>query len=192
MEQKAELRARIAGLRAGWEAGYLAESDRAIERRLLNLPEWRAARTVFSYVGVRDEPSTRGILVSALGGGKRLCVPRCEGRGIMRAREIFSPDELRPAPFGLLEPEESAPTVPAEEIELAIVPCMAADRRGYRLGHGAGYYDRYLANLRCPTICLCRGRALLPALPVEEHDVRVEMVLTEAELLRTAGQAPAE
>ena len=185
MEQKAGLRARIAGLRAGWEAEYLAESDRGIEKRLLGLPAWAAARTVFSYVSVRDEPSTRGILSAALGAGKRLCVPRCEGSGIMRARQIFSLGELRPAPFGLLEPEEGAPIVSAEEIELAIVPCVAADRRCYRLGHGAGYYDRYLSALRCPTVCLCRGRALLPEIPVEGHDVRVTMVLTEAELLQT-------
>ncbi len=185
MKQKAELRAQVAHLRAAWEAEYVEESDHGIEERFMNLAAWKTARTVFSYVSVRAEPSTRRIMAATLAAGKRLCVPRCEGSGIMRPREILSLEDLHPAPFGLLEPGEDAPIVPAEQIELAIVPCVAADRQGHRLGHGGGYYDRYLANLRCPTVCLCRGRALLPALPVEEHDVRVKMVLTEAELLQT-------
>ncbi len=71
-----------------------------------------------------------------------------------------------------------------EEIDLAIVPCVAADRRGFRLGHGGGYYDRYLGKLHCPRICLCRGRALLECVPAEEFDLRMDMILTEEEQLR--------
>ncbi len=174
MAQKAELRASILAARARWGSLYRSESDRAIEERLLALPEWRAARSVFSYVSVRGEPSTRGILAAALSAGKRLSVPLCEERGIMR----------RPAPFGLLEPGEDAPIVEPGAIDLAIIPCLAADRSGHRLGHGAGYYDRYLPLLDCPTVCLCRGRALVERLPSEPHDIRVKMVLTEGECLR--------
>jgi 5-formyltetrahydrofolate cyclo-ligase len=184
MESKAELRSKMAQMSAGWEAEYLSESNRRIEEQVLALAEWKAARAVFCYVSVRNEPSTRDLLTAALSSGKRLCVPRCEGRGIMHARQISSLKELRPGSFGLLEPVAGAPIVPAAAIELAILPCVAADRRGYRIGHGAGYYDRYLAYLNCPTICLCRGRALFQSLPIEGHDLPATMVLTESELIR--------
>ncbi len=169
---------------AGWEPDYFAESNRAIEEAVLSLGAWRAAQVVFCYVSVRNEPSTRRLLSAALESGKRLCVPRCAGNGIMYAHEIRSLDALRPGPYGLLEPEQRAPVVPAGAVELAIVPCVAADRQGHRIGHGAGYYDRYLAHLDCPSVCLCRGRALFPTVPAEKHDLPVSMVLTEQELIR--------
>lgn len=184
MERKEKLRSEIARISAGWEADYFAESNRAIEKAALSLAEWMAARVVFCYVSVRNEPSTRKILSAALESGKRLCVPRCAQNGVMHAHEIHSLDALRPARYGLLEPEQNAPIVPPEAVEFAIVPCVAADRQGHRIGHGAGYYDRYLANLDCPSVCLCRGRALFPAVSTEEHDLPVRMVLTEKELIR--------
>jgi 5-formyltetrahydrofolate cyclo-ligase len=184
MCEKADLRAQMRQLRAAWSPAYIAASDLMIEERLLGLPAWRAAQTVFSYVSVGAEPSTRGLLSAALKAGKRLCVPKCQKRGIMRAREIRALAELKPAPFGLLEPGEDAPLVAPADIDLVIVPCLAADAQGHRLGHGGGYYDRYLRLIRCPSICLCRGQALLPAVPAEAHDVRVQMVLTEDGLLR--------
>ncbi len=184
MEQKAKVRAEMARMRVGWEANDFTESNRKIEEGVLALPEWKKARVVFCYVSVRNEPSTRGLLSAALESGKRLCVPRCEGQGIMQARQISLLNALKPAPHGLLEPDESAAIVPVTEIELAIIPCVAADRRGYRIGHGGGYYDRYLANLDCPTVCLCRGWALFPTVPIEGHDLPVRIVRTDDELIR--------
>jgi 5-formyltetrahydrofolate cyclo-ligase len=184
MEEKQKLRSEIARLRIAWEKSGLAESDRKMEENVLTLAEWKTARVVFCYVSVRDEPSTRGLLSAALESGKRLCVPRCEGRGIMHARQISSLGDLKPAPRGLLEPGADAPIVPPSAIELAVVPCVAADRRGYRIGHGGGYYDRYLANLNCLSVCLCRERALFLTVPIEGHDLPVGMVLTESELIR--------
>ena len=81
--------------------------------------------------------------------------------------------------FGIPEPDGTARLLRPREINLMIVPCIAADRQGYRLGHGGGYYDRYLANTTGITVCLCRERLLQANLPHDALDRRVDIVLTE-------------
>ena len=184
MEEKARLRRMIARQAESWEKSYLLLSDRGIRRAFFALPEWEAAKAIFCYVSVGREPDTREILGAALRAGKRVAAPRCLEKGKMLPHWIHSPDALVPARFGLWEPAEDAPEALPEEIDLAIVPCVAADRRGFRLGHGGGYYDRYLGKLHCPRICLCRGRALLECVPAEEFDLRMDVILTEEEPLR--------
>lgn len=184
MEQKSVLRRSIAEREAKRRACEREDSDRAIARALLALPEWQRAGRIFSYVSVRAETDTRGILRAAFAAGKRVAVPMCSSGGQMQAREIASPDVLVPGRFGLPEPDARTPVAPPESIDLVIAPCVAADRRGFRLGRGGGYYDRYLRLVRCPVICVCRGDALMDALPAEAHDVPVDIIVTELEVLR--------
>ena len=98
----------------------------------------------------------------------------------MEARAVESLEALVPGAHGLLEPAEGAAIVPPEEIGLTIVPCLAADRNGHRLGYGGGYYDRFLRGAAGASMCLCRARALLEDVPREEHDAAVDMVVSEA------------
>ena len=179
MEDKRALRRRIAAREKTWPAEYLTASDAAIEAAVLALPEWAAAGTVFIYVSVRREPETRGLIRAALAGGKRVAAPRCLGEGVMEARELRALEDLRPADHGLLEPPETALRIPPEEIDLAVIPCVAADRTGHRLGHGGGYYDRFLARTGAFRLCLCRGKNLLDAVPAGEYDVKMDAVVTE-------------
>lgn len=158
---------------------YRYQSDTAIYRQVVSLPQWQNAQVVFCYVSVCAEPDTRRFIQTALDEGKRVCVPRCHGGGVMQASEITRLSQLQPAGYGLLEPDETAPQVPPAVIELALVPCVAADQHGWRLGHGGGYYDRYLPLTNCPSICLCRGRMLQNKLPREALDYAVTMVVTE-------------
>lgn len=176
---KKKLRSELKKLRAIWEADYCARSDSEIRKKVLALDQWRQARCIFIYVSVRTEPDTHFLIRAALNEGKRVAVPVCEAGGIMHARRIMSPDELLPAGFGLLEPPETAPAVSPDQFDLAIIPCVAADRHMHRLGHGAGYYDRYLPQTNCPKICLCRGRELLDSVPTDEYDVKMDMIITE-------------
>jgi len=97
----------------------------------------------------------------------------------MEARVIKSLDDLHPGKFGIPEPDASARLLLPGEIDLAVVPCIAADRQGYRLGHGGGYYDRYLAQTKCTTVCLCRGRLLQNELPRDAFDMPINSILTE-------------
>lgn len=169
---------------------YRQRADAAMARRLYALPEFAAAGVVFCYVGVKQEVATRGILAAALAAGKTVCVPKCFANGIMQARQITDLAQLRPAAFGLLEPEEAAPLVGPGAIHFCVVPCIAADRQGNRLGYGGGYYDRYLPQVRGYTACLCRHRLLQASLPQEPHDLPVQLVLTEEEYIRPAGAKP--
>lgn len=187
MEDKHTLRSELRKTAAALRPAYLAQSNAAICRTLVALEEWKQAKTLFCYVSFGTEPETRPLIEAAFADGKRVCVPRCRPGGVMEARQIRALSELRPAPFGLREPDADAPLVPAQELELVVAPCVAADADCWRLGNGGGYYDRYLPAVRCPVVCLCRGKLLQQSLPRAAHDIRVAMVLTEDALYRAAG-----
>lgn len=180
-QNKPELRREAQRIAASLDAAALARSDAAITAAVLALAPWHAARTVFVYLSVGAEPQTGTLLAEAWRCGKRVAVPRCRSGGRMDACLITSTEGLRPKAFGIPEPGDEAPVLPREAIDLVVAPCVAADRQGHRLGHGAGYYDRYLAGLRCPVLCLCREALLFDALPVTPSDVPVT-VLTESGL----------
>lgn len=163
---------------------YIAQSDRGIRESLLALDAWKQARVVFIYVSVGRESDTRDMIAFALAEGKTVAVPRCLKEGAMEARVIHSLNDLRDGRFGIPEPDVNAKLLPPDTLDLIVVPCIAADRQGYRLGHGGGYYDRYLAQAQCPTICLCRERLLQTALPHAKHDIPMGIVLTERECVR--------
>lgn len=178
-EEKTALRHEAALKLQELDAAYLEASDDAIFHTVLAQPEIHAAHTVFCYVSVGKEPATGRLIETLLAMGKRVAVPRCQGQGIMDACPLASFSELLPAPFGLLEPGKEADVVAPGELDVVIAPCVAADRQGGRLGHGAGYYDRFLAKTHCPVFCLCRGRLLYNKVPTEPFDVKVGQVVTE-------------
>lgn len=158
---------------------YIAQSDAAIEARLLSLPEYIAAKRVFVYFSVGSEVGTQGIIAHALAAGKPVALPMCEDGGKMSFRLISDMCELRPGKFGIPEPTPDAPELAPQTGDIMIVPALCCDTLGNRLGHGAGYYDRYLAGHDCFTVCLCRKRMLEDAIPTEPTDVAVSLVLTE-------------
>lgn len=161
------------------------QEDAAVCRRVLELPAYRNAKTVFCYAAMEGEIRTEEILLRAWEDGKRVAVPKCRRDGLMDACEITSLASLSVGRFGILEPKEGAPVVPPEEIGLAVVPCLACDRRGYRLGYGGGYYDRYLAKADCTAVVLCRESLLLEKIPAEPFDCRADWVITRSETADT-------
>ena len=119
----------------------------AMTDQLFALPAWQKADAVFAFAAMKDEPDTTPILRRALADGKALCLPRClpgDG-GRMELIAGHGPEELRPGRYGILEPAGKERAVPGPGT-LALIPCLAADRLGTRLGRGAGYYDRFLAQ----------------------------------------------
>ena len=158
---------------------YLRACDKPLAERLCALPEYRAARTVLLFVGVGTEPDTLPIIEQALVEGKTVALPRVLGHGIMRAHKIGSLSELVPGAFGIQEPAEESPVIPPSDIDLILVPGLAFARDGHRLGHGGGYYDRYLAACSAFTVGLAREKLLLAAVPAEPHDIPVRCLITE-------------
>lgn len=178
-EEKQQLRRIIRAMERQLSAQYRACSARSITARLLAMPEYRAARTVFCFVGTEREIDTRPILEDALAAGKVLCVPLCTGPGAMETRRITALSDLRPGFLGILEPPPDSSQVPADDVDFAVLPCLACNRRGQRLGQGGGYYDRFLSGYRGGSVLLCRERLLREEIPVEPHDYPVPWVLTE-------------
>ena len=160
-------------------APYIREASSAITNALLSSELYRNAGCIFCYVSTSGEPSTSEIIARALKDGKILCVPKCIGKGIMKAIVIPSPDCLQPGLYGIPEPPEGLPEIGPEAIELAIIPCLAATRDGIRLGHGGGYYDRFLARTKATKAVLCFSKRILPAIPEGEQDVRMDVVFSE-------------
>ena len=149
-------------------------------------PAWQNAESVFCFVGALHEPDTMPILQGALSAGKQLLVPRIAGPGQMQLVPLQSLEQLQPGAFGILEPGQALPAVPAGSgVQLAVLPCLAAARSGARLGHGGGYYDRFLANYSGRRLLLCPEALLAQSLPTGPLDEPAQAVLTEKALYGT-------
>ncbi len=171
------------------------ESDRegkslVIQRRLLALPEFGRATTILSYMGVKSEVATGEIIREALAQGKRTAAPYVTREGL-RAAFLASPSELVPARFGLLEPSDHVRNDPARicrpgDVDLFVIPGVAFDRKGGRLGHGRAYYDRLLRQARPGShfIALAFESQVVGEVPMTSTDVYVHAVLTEKGIYR--------
>jgi 5-formyltetrahydrofolate cyclo-ligase len=137
------------------------------------LPEYRSATAVMAFVGIRGEPDTDALFALIAASGKRLLLPRVEGRELVVCDGDGS---LTASPFGVLEP--IGPELPVEVVELVIVPGLAFTRAGDRLGYGGGYYDRFLTRVSAPNVGVCFREQLVDDLPIYEYDVRVDRVVT--------------
>lgn len=184
IEAKRALRKEIRTREASLDPAYRRESAALICRALAALPEFAAAGTVLAFHPLARELDVRAFLLETLARGKILLLPRCEPERALSLRVVREPDnDLTAGAFGILEPKRSCEAVPPEDVDLALIPCLSFDRAGNRLGQGGGYYDRLLPRLRCPTVCVCRERLLLDAVPTEPHDQRCSLYLTEAGLI---------
>ena len=179
LDEKKRLRREFKARGAALTADYRLEADRAIREALLGSEAWRKAKSVFLYVSVGVEPDTRELLEAALKEGRRIYVPLCCPDRTMAAVRIESTAELSPGTLGIPEPPEENERAAPGDLDLAVVPCVTATREGARLGHGAGYYDRFLRLHACPSVCLCYGRMLADGLPTDKHDVRMDCIITE-------------
>ncbi|MEE8450645.1 MAG: 5-formyltetrahydrofolate cyclo-ligase [Thermoguttaceae bacterium] len=154
--------------------------------KVLSLPEYVDARTVMCYVDVRDEVRTRPLLSAALNAGKRVVIPYCVAGDRLELFRMESLDELAVGTFGILEPTDAwrdreDRRVDPLELDLIVVPGVAFDRRGGRVGHGRGYYDRLLQQARPDTtlVALAFECQLVEEVPMQPHDVSMDMVVTE-------------
>ena len=182
--QKKQLRKEmLAGLREV-PAEERLQSDRQILRRIADMPQFQEAKALFAFVGTGWEVDTWPLIEEALAAGKQVAVPRCMPKGVMEACLIRSRRELRQVPpLGLWEPEEGTPVLAPESVDFALIPCIVCDGSGWRLGKGAGYYDRYLSSGKFTKAAICRQAFLQAALPVEAHDEKVDYVVTEERVI---------
>ena len=163
--------------------------DDRITQKLLETSEYAETTTVLTYVSVSSEVSTRMFIESALRDGKTVAVPRCLPGHCLEFVAITSLDQLIAAPFGLLEPPKELPALAEKQMDasICIVPALLVDTKGYRLGYGAGFYDRFLSTYSGKKICLAYQQNLSrTTLPHAAFDVAVEVVITESDVLTCA------
>ncbi|MEM2137974.1 MAG: phosphoribosylglycinamide formyltransferase [Candidatus Anstonellaceae archaeon] len=157
----------------------------SIMERFIGLPEFGAAKTLLVYSSKGSEVHTDGIIQSALSLGKSVVLPvtKKEEKSLELYR-IASISELVPGAFGIMEPPQKPEMrISPEKIDLAIVPGVSFDRRGHRIGYGMGYYDSLLAQTSCKKIGLAYDLQIAAHVPNEPHDVAVDMIVTESEVI---------
>ncbi len=179
-EEKRKLRQWARSQAQSLEPAWRREADSAIRQHLLGMAELARAKTVLAFMSTALEPDLRPLLEELLRQGKPLALPRCLGKGIMEFYRVEELELLTPGAYGILEPGDRCPPMPQGEADFALIPCAAADRRGGRLGHGGGYYDRFFEGVpQMGAAVVCYGPLLLPSVPLEDHDIRFPAVVTE-------------
>lgn len=170
------------------------ELSQQICETFVGLPEYEAARTVMFYVDVRTEVRTRQFLPAALTHGKRIVVPYCV-EGQLELFHLASMDELDVGMYKILEPKPELRELPEKkvavsELDLVMVPGVAFDRRGARMGHGFGYYDKLLEHVRpdAPLVALAFECQLFAEIPTAVHDVFMDKIVTEKRVYSGKGR----
>ena len=186
-DNKQILRTQLKAVRRGLGPSLRASVDAALARRVLGLPQWEAAPIVLAYLSVREEVDTRALVASALAAGKRVAAPRVLGPRRLAWYEVGVGEAFEHSRMGIDEPYER----PERLVDvgalgadtLALVPGLAFDARGYRLGYGGGFYDAFLRDFAGMSVGLCRSAMFLESLAAlgatESHDLPVGLVVTE-------------
>lgn len=185
---KAEIRTRRRSVRRAMPQEARLSRSEAICQRIVGLPEWVSARTVLAFVSMRSEVQTQSAVELARAAGKRVAATRMTPDYTdLEVREWRLSDPLEESGQMFLQPPPEAPSIPGDEVDLVIVPALAADDRGYRIGYGKGYYDRLLPRLpRAFRAAVVFDFELIAEVPERPYDVPVHAVATDLRLLRSA------
>lgn len=184
---KNNLRDMFRNKRLGFTPQQKAEYDEMIFQKLCGLYQYKNASVVLCYVSKIIEVDTLKFITQALSDGKRVAVPRCiDGTRKMDFYFINSLDDLEKGSFGVYEPKTDICTKLTDlKNGLCVVPGMAFDTSGYRLGYGKGYYDRFLSQFGGRTVGICYSCCIKWNLPRGKFDKPVDILLTEKYIRRT-------
>ena len=177
--EKAALRRRLLAARARLSPDERAAAGRALRDTILELPQVQMAGTIAAYYSLASEPDSHGLVYALWKRGSYVLLPLLRPDADLDWASYEGPDSLRPGPRGLAEPGEPPRGPDAiARADLVVVPALAVDRGGVRLGRGGGSYDRALAwvGLQVPTIALIYDGELLDQVPADSHDQRVRLV----------------
>lgn len=172
---KSEFRAHIRSLKRQMTEGEIVEKSEALHRQLAATQAYRNAKSLYGYMSYNQEVRTLPLLEQALRDGKRVAIPKCYGDE-MRFIWIVDLTQVEKSGCGIPEPISDGP-IADDETALVLMPGMAFDRNGGRIGYGGGYYDKFLATEPDhPTVALCYDFQVVDQLPTEEFDVPVDLV----------------
>lgn len=182
--EKRQVRQRIGSLLKRMSEDDYTRFNAQVYERFFSLKIVRQAQAIMIYYSIAHEVETHSIIKQLLGQGKRVGLPVCREDRSLDVREIISLNQVVRKDFktfSLYEPGKETSIIPADDLDLVIIPGIAFDLDGNRLGHGAGYYDRFLHNL--PSHIYRLGLAyqfqVIPYVPVSKYDIPVNGLLTE-------------
>lgn len=150
------------------------ENGAEIWDRIEALPEFTGAHTILIYMALPDEVPTQGF-IDRWNGTKRFVIPQV--RGLDLGLKEYDPERLAPGYRDISEPTDEALDVRPEEIDLALIPGVAFDRKGHRMGRGKGFYDRFLPALHCPTVAVCQRWRIVESVPTDPWDRTIDIIL---------------
>jgi len=181
MTSKQELRKEALLRRKSLPLEERREKSKAIIKYLIQSPFFRQARRILFYASFDHEVETWEGIKVALAQGKEVYLPRTnikEKR--LSLHRLTDLEELTPGAYGILEPPVQNPKIDPEALDLIVCPGVAFDLRGGRLGYGGGYYDRLLAKAqKAKRVALAFECQIFETLPLETHDIRMEVIITE-------------
>lgn len=164
--------------------------DRAIGERLAELTEFHTSRTILFYASFRSEVDTLTLLRQSLAEGKRAVLPKVDrASGLLALYEIKSMEELVPGYLGIPEPQLSEErSVDIAAVDVVIVPGVAFDGQGNRLGYGKGFYDKLLCRTAARTVALAYEEQMVERILSEDHDMKMDIIVTDRRILRFDGR----
>lgn len=177
LKMKSELREKILEKRRSLSQEEVIEKSKKIIEKLEGTKEFKEANTILLYVSTDNEVCTHDLINKCLLNGKTVVVPYIANEEIMVSK-INSLKDLREGAFGVLEPTWIIPIL-RSDLDLAIIPGVAFDKKGNRVGHGLGYYDIFLQGLECPKIAMAFDFQIVDKIKTEKHDMKLDKVLTD-------------
>lgn len=178
---KKALRASIKQKRRALSIEYRQQASRKMQAELTRLPCYQAAEYIMLYMAMQDEVQLDELIAMVLKNGKKAVIPLVTGAGLMEAVELSDMADLVPDKYGIKTvSEEKRRLIAPDKIDLIIVPGVAFDKAGHRLGMGGGFYDRFMLRAsRAVRAALAYDCQLLVSVPAEVHDLTVDYIITE-------------
>jgi 5-formyltetrahydrofolate cyclo-ligase len=181
---KLTLRNRMRTVREALPESACDARSSEITKRLFSLAELERASMVLAFASIRNEVRTQASMQAAWAAGKRVALPRVVGDEL-QLYLVDSETVLVEGAFSVPEPPERAAQVQPDEVDFALVPALAVDARGYRIGYGGGYYDKLIPRLRGACTCaVAYDFQLVSEVPQLPFDVAVDLVVTDARVIR--------
>lgn len=183
-KHKTEIREYYLAKRRGLEESVRAERNEKICKNMLASATFRYADVLLMYYPKPDEIDIRPIAEAALAAGKKIAFPRCNPADhTMVFHYVSSFEELEPGSYNIMEPSQDAPAFDPEDAETCnvacIVPAVVFDKKGFRIGYGGGYYDRYLAGFRGTKVGFAYRDFIVNSVPHGRFDLTVDVMITE-------------
>ena len=189
MESKSKIRKRILNVRNNMSKEDVKKNSNAIMDKITSLDIYKHSKVVFIYMDFKNEVITSNLIKRMLSEKKRVVIPYTDSiNTVLIPSEITKESDLKQNSFGYYEPKSILP-VNIEEIDLVIVPGVVFDKNLNRIGFGKGYYDKILNRLKpsAKKVALAHDFQVLEDIPAEEHDVKMDMIITEKNIYPFTG-----